>query len=488
MSTWRKIGIAEIGTDSIDTEALRYLTESRSPEASAPLFLDPSASALDEFVSYLFNLESPKCGGPGYIRFRNVFLSSAWSYDTKNGNSVVVLEEPFERFAREKISEFMEEDRRELLFLGSELNHATQALSEDGATPTRASSVTASAAHAVAAMESFLAAPRRRSRFDLEDFFRSTDGVYALAGCIELLRRLLLAAGRAYDVLGAATIGHHDFASVDDAVSLWKVAEGAAAKRLTKALVRLMSRTPGLSGREEAVSFSPEPGDTTWIESSSRVGQEVLRWAYDRGGDAINIASAVGAAWPGPALYGYDDGKEDPSGACELCAALARRRDPEIPLLCGTHEAVLSQDLVVSIPERLLEGARCLYVTESAEEPEALFCQTPSRRFARLAQLITSEQELRGYPWNSIQGGETDFASDFEDEFSLRASGEEVAVVDGVLPLRGLGACEWARPGAPVMLLGAGDHFEIAEAERHTSHEEGLGIEPSELLDTYFQE
>lgn len=211
-------------------------------------------------MSYLFNLESPKCGGPGYIRFRNVFLSSAWSYDTTNGNSVIVLEEPFERFAREKISEFMEEDRRELLSLGSELNHGAQALSEDGATPTSATSVTTSAARAAGAMESFLAVPRRRSRFDLEDFFRSTDGVYALAGCIELLRRLLLAAGRAHDALGAATIGHHDFKSADDAVSLWKVAEGGSCE------------TPDEGSRSPDVSDSRAFGARGGCQLFSRAG------------------------------------------------------------------------------------------------------------------------------------------------------------------------------------------------------------------------
>ena len=486
MSTWRKIGIVEIGSDSIDAKTLRYLIASRSPETGAPLFLDPSA--LNEFASYLFNLESPKCEGPGYIKFRNVLLASASKYETADGNGVVVLDEPAETFAREKRSEFMEEDRRELLSLGSELNLAAQALSEDGAISAGASSVTASTAHAVGAMESFLAAPRRRIRFDLEDFFRSADGICGLAGCIELLRRLLLAAGRAHDALGAATIGRHNFASVDDAVLLWKVAEGAAAKRLTNALVRLMSRTPRLSGREETVGFSPEPGDTTWIESCSRVGQEALRWAYDHGDAAVSFASAVGAVWPGPASYGYDNGEENLRRAWELCAALARREDPEIPLLYGTHEAVVSRDLVVPITERLLEGARCLYVTESAEEPGALFCQTPPRRFARLAQLIVSEQELRGHPWNSIQNGETDFANDFEDEFALHTSGEEVAVVDGGLSLRELEACEWARSGASVVLLGVGDHFKIAEAERHASYEDKVDIELSELLDTYFQE
>lgn len=154
MSTWRKIGIAEVDVDALDNETLQDLIESRSPEADTPFFLDPSA--LNEFVSYLYNLESPSYGGPGYIKFRNVLLASAWRYETADGNSVVVLDEPTESFTREKIAELMEEDRRDLLALGSTLNHAVHALSEEGVVPTHAFSATESVDCAAGAMDSFL--------------------------------------------------------------------------------------------------------------------------------------------------------------------------------------------------------------------------------------------------------------------------------------------------------------------------------------------
>ena len=139
-----------------------------------------------------------------------------------------------------------------------------------------------------------------------------------------------------------------------------------------------------------------------------------------------------------------------------------------------------ASNLVVPIPEVLLEGADHLYVTQSAEEPGALFCQTPPRHFAKLARLIISEQRLWGYSWTR--------AGDYEDEFALYASGEEVAVLEGGLPLGEVGARGWARPDASVLLLGLGDHFEIVSAERHAEYERERGIEPSELPQTYYQE
>lgn len=135
-----------------------------------------------------------------------------------------------------------------------------------------------------------------------------------------------------------------------------------------------------------------------------------------------------------------------------------------------------ASDLVVPIPEGLLEGADSLYVTQSAEEPGTLFCQTPPRHFAKLARLSDSEQRLWGHPWTR--------AGDYEDEFALYSSGEEVAVLEGGLPLSEVGACGWARPGASILLLGLGDHFEIIGAEYGREHV----VEPSELLQAYYQE
>lgn len=477
MSTWRKIVVAAGGADGLDVRA-REALPSRSPEAGTHLILAPDA--LDDLVAYLLELESPRHGDRGYVKFRNALLASALELETTGGEKVVVLAEPADRFVRERVSEFMAQDHHDLVSLDSELFRAVQTLSEEGRVLTSTSSAAASWACASDAVESFLARPRRAERFDLEDFFLSVDGIYVLANCVELFRRLLLAAGRALDALGAATLGHHDFSSVDDAVALWEVSEGSAARRLAKALAQLASRTPSLSGREPDDALRPDPEDTSWIEPCSRLGQDVLRWVYSQSRATLNFAGAVGVAWPGPGLYGYDDGEEEPGRARELCAALRCRRDPEHPPLFGTHEATVSQDLVVPIPKALLEGADRLFVTESVDEPGGLFCQTPPRHFAKLARLIDSEQRLWGHPWTR--------ASDHEGEFALYASGEEVAVPEGGLPLRSVGACGWARPGASVLLLGLGDHFEIVSAERHAEYEGEHGIEPSELLQTYYQE
>lgn len=473
MGIWRKIGITEVSVDDLGDKAIReVLLGSRCPEAGTPLLLEPGS--LDNLAAYLLELESPGRGGGGYAKLRSALLASAVELETVGGKRVIALAGPIDRFVRDRTSEFMRQDCRDLLTLGSQLGLAAQTLSGDGRVLTSASSAEASWARAADAVGSFLARPRRAGRFDLEDFFLSVDGVCALANCLELLRRLLLAAGRALNALGAATLGHHDLSGVGGAVDLWKISEGTAARRLAKSLAELASRTPGPSERGEVGCARPGTEDTAWIESCSQLGQDVLRWVYDRGQATLNFAGTVGVAWPGPGLYGYDDGEEEPGRARALCAALESRRDPEHPLLFGTHEATVSQDLVVPIPETLLEGADHLFLTESVEELGGLFCQTPPRHFAKLARLIDSEQRLWGHPWMR--------AGDYEGEFALYASGEEVAVLEGGLPLSEVGACGWARPGASVLLLGLGDHFEIVSAE----HERERGIEPSELLQTYY--
>lgn len=495
MSTWRKMGISEAGVDDLGDAAREILLGCRSPEAGTPLLLKPGS--LDDLVAYLLELESPRHGDRGFARFRNALLASALELETKGGEKVVVLAEPAERLVRERISEFMAQDRSDLLALSSELG-AAQTLADDGALLANASSTVASWTRAADAMESFLEAPRRAGRFDLEDFLlNGVDGIVALGLCVELQRLLLIAAGHALDTLGAATLGYHDFSGIDEAVAVWGMSQGSAARRLAKALAQLATRTQGLSGRVSDDALRPEPGDTSWIEPCSRLGQDVLRWVYGRGQGALNFASIVGVTWPGPALHGYDDEEAEPGMACELCAAFKGGRDANHPLVFGTYEATVSQDLVVPIPEDLLdEGTESLFVKQSAEETGALSCQTSPRHFARLAQLISSEQEFGGYPWDFIENGGSsapgdvpeDFASDFEQEFALCASGEGIAVEGGGLPLREIGTCGWAKPGTPVVLLGLGDHFEIADAERHAAYEQQLGSDPSELPQTYFQD
>lgn len=169
-----------------------------------------------------------------------------------------------------------------------------------------------------------------------------------------------------------------------------------------------------------------------------------------------DFAGGAEASWPGPALYGHDDWEANPVAARELCDALGRDENRRRPILCGTHEASVSENLAVPVPAELLKGARRLYVTESETVPGALFCQAASLRMDKVAELIKAEQTLEGYPWK--------YADEFEEEFSLYAFSKEVEIVDGMLPLRETSLMpDWARPGAKVVLLGVGDHFEIAD-------------------------
>lgn len=159
----------------------------------------------------------------------------------------------------------------------------------------------------------------------------------------------------------------------------------------------------------------------------------------------------------------------------ELCDALERDENRYPPILCGTHEASVSENLAVPVPTELLKGTRRLYVTESETVPGALFCQAVSLRMDKVAELIKAEQALEGYPW--------EYADEFEEEFRLYAFGDEVEIVDGMLPLRETSLMpDWAQPGAKVVLLGVCDHFEIAEARQLAQSLDEWEDEISDLL------
>ena len=140
MGTWNRVGISPYRVEDLAPESREHLSASRSPEAVAPILLDPNS--LDDLTSFLLDLESPRHNDPRYVKFRNVLLSSIWVYETTDGNRVAVLSEPVERFVRERISTIKDEDRGDLLALESELNRAIQTLSEDGRMARSAHSVT----------------------------------------------------------------------------------------------------------------------------------------------------------------------------------------------------------------------------------------------------------------------------------------------------------------------------------------------------------
>lgn len=473
MGIWKRMGFSSYGLEDLTPESRENLSASHGLGAGEPLLLNPDM--LDELVCYLLDTEAPSPGDARYVDLRRTLLDDSSAYETANGETVVALSEPDERFVCEMIVAFREEDRAEMQALYLRLTDSALPLTPDEllTSPPAAEACNRAAAD----IKAFLAKPQRILRFGLDDLTLSMDGTYVLIRLIELLRRLLIAAGCANGMLGDATVGLHSFQGVEDAVTLWRMSDCPAARSLAESLSRLLSRTEGLSDRSRSEIPSVAPADASWIEACSQIGQEALRWALDKSGATLNFAPAVGVLWPGPALYGYDDEEACPPAACELCGALSRDGGSWPPtILYGTYEATISEGLAVPVPTDLLKGSERLFVTESEAEPGVLFCQATSWHMSKVAQLIKAEQTLEGYPW--------DCEDDFEEEFLFYAFGDEIGVVDGSLSLGELSwAPGWAQPGADVVFIGADDHFEIVGARRHAERLKGVDAEISGLLE-----
>lgn len=473
MGIWKRTGFSSYGLEDLTPESRENLSASHGLGADEPLLLNPDM--LDELVRCLLDTVAPSPGDARYAELRRTLLDDSSAYETASGETVVALSEPDERFVREMIAAFREEDRVEMRALYLRLTDYALPLAPDEllASPPAAKACDLAAAD----VEAFLAKPHRMLRLDLDDLASSMDGTYVLIRLIELLRCLLIAAGRANGMLGDATVGLHSFQGVDDAVGLWRISDCPAARSLAESLSQLLSRTEGLSEHARAEIPPATPADASWIEACSQIGQEALRWALDKSGATLNFAPAVGTVWPGPALYGYDDEGARPPAARELCSALSRDGGSWPPtILYGTYEATISEGLAVPVPTELLKGSERLFVTESEAEPGTLFCQATSWHMSKVAKLIKAEQTLDGYPW--------DCEGDFEEEFLFYAFGDEIGVVDGSLPLEELSwAPGWAQPGADVVFIGADDHFEIVGARRHAERLKEDDAEISSFLE-----
>ena len=302
----------------------------------------------NELTSYLLDRAEP---GPSndrrFFLLRQQLVMSARAYRTADGHDLLVLGKIAELSVLKRLADFDKEDRQDLRSLGLPLSHAMASIGEDGV-PAEVTSVALSAwAKAADALNGFLSKPRRTTRFALDDMLESIDGLYALIDVLELYRRLLLAAGRAIDILGAATVSHYDFQGLEDAVDTWRVSQGEAARQIGLALNGLSLLTPGIDA--EAGLHGPISRDGSWILSYSRLGQRIMEWALGQECTSLNFA-AVGAAWPGPAIYGFDDGEEEPTAACALLRELSGDTGKPAGMLYGTEDVVVAEDFTVTIP------------------------------------------------------------------------------------------------------------------------------------------
>lgn len=492
MAIRASIGFAPYRPECLEPDDREALALWRGCDCGCPCFIDPSM--LNELTSYLLDRAEP--GSSNDRRFfllRQQLVMSARAYRTVDGRDLLVLGNKAELSVLKRLADFDEEDRQDLRSLGLPFSQAMASVEKDGA-PAEVTSVALSAwAKAADALNGFLSKPRRTTCFALDDMLESIDGLYALIDVLELYRRLLLAAGHAIDILGAATVGHYDFQGLEDAVDTWRVSQGEAARQIGLALNGLVLLTPGIDA--EAGLHGPIAKDGSWILSYSRLGQRIMEWVLRQERTSLNFA-AIGAAWPGPAIYGFDDGEEEPMAACVLLRELSG--DTSIPagMLYGTEDVVVAEDFTVTISERMLEGGRRLYlISRSDEYGSYLSCVGERRRVGMLAKLIADEQSMRAYAWDHARGNESTASSGtpecisdaFEEEFSALAVEAEAIDLDvsGRLPLSGM-AFDGLEKGAKLAIVSEADVFHIVEKsqeERRGAWGEGRG--PSEL---YFED
>ncbi len=466
MGIQASIGLVPYQLDDLEPDEREALASWRGRGCNHPCFINPDM--LNGLTSYLLDRAEP--AAPNDRRFfllRQQIVVSARVFRTLGGQDIIVLKRNVESSVLARLAEFDEEDREGLRLLGIPFSHAGASVGEDGRLTGDAQNSLSAWAKAAYALDGFLAKPRRSTRFGLDDMLRSLDGLHTLIDALELYRRLLLAAGQTLDDLGAATIDHYDLPDLDSAVSIWHIAQGDSARRIGSTLYELAVHTEGF-GVEESL-LEPVSADGSWILSYSRLGQQVTEWALEHSGSELNFA-AVGAAWPGPAVYGYDDGEEEPRSACELLAELSHGGEGPRKILLGTDEVTAPEDLAVAVPPRFLGGDRAVYVARQSDEHGGyLRCVGESRRISLLAKLISDEQRLEGYAWGFAgEGGPTDvpddFSADFDEEFALLSIEGDLIELDerGRLSLAGTGL-DGLEPGAILAIGGNGETFFIAE-------------------------
>lgn len=467
MSIRKQIGITSNHSDVLASDELKELASWRDLSSGEPYLIDPEM--VDELASYLLDRAQP---GPStdrrYYQLRNALLMAARAYQTAEGRDLIVLNEATESSVRRRLEEFDREDISDLLSLGIPLANALAEVEGNGSVAKDYPAALEAWSEVANSLDELLSKPRRSTRFGLDDMLQSLDGLHALIEMLELYRRLLLAAGRALDDLGAATVDQYELPGLSSAVGMWRVAQGDSARRIGSTLYELAVHTEGF-GVEEG-PFEPVSADGSWILPYSRLGQQVTEWALEHSGSELNFAT-VGAAWPGPAVYGYDDGEEEPRSACELLAELARGGKGPRGILFGTDEVTVPEDLEVVVPPRFLGGDRTVYVAgQSDKHGGYLRCAGESRRMSLLAKLIADEQRLEGYAWGFAGDGEPadapdDFSADFDEEFALLSiEGNLIELDEGGLLSLAATSLDGLEPGAILAIGGNGETFFIAES------------------------
>ena len=474
MNTRDKLGFTNYTTKDLEPEALEGISEWYDISKSELMMLD--SSFIEELASYLIDSEEthPDCRFTAMLR---ALLRSGYLCRALAGNDVYILTEKPGRAVSKRLMQLSEESDAELRELDDTLCDALLTVREDGRIDGPVSQALDAWSRAAGTFESFVTKPRHARRVDLEDMLLGLNAMNTLIDVLELFRRLLLAAGVAYDKLAAATLGYFDISGIGHAVDIWRVAEGRITRRLGTALSELAARTPGA---EPDCDFPEDVavGNTAWIAAYSRLGQSVMGWALARDEVILNFV-AVGPLWPGPAVYGGDDEEANAYAACKLCSYLSSDARRVGKLLTGSEECIVKEDLTIQLSARFTDGEGSVYLSVATDEVGSYLVGRPAERhFSELARSIRSEMSLEPFAWFEYLNGGEDDPSDifsFEGSFSLYAYYEKETEVSagGRVSLTGLFFDE-LRPGARLTVLGNGDHFEVMGPKQLEKRSEGI--------------
>lgn len=461
MSTRDKIGVITdvkvSDLEGIDDEVRELLEETAKPP-----FFDPDH--MDALASQLLDLHNGKPYDKRYVEMRRVLISSATWYQTRDGRTVGMLPDPVRNSVIKRLAELKEEDEKDVRTLCSALERASETLTSDGHVKDVNSSLDAWR-DAVDAAQRFVAEPRRRGRFDLEDLQEADDGA-ALMCWIELIRRLVLTANLAHDNLAAPALEDGPL-DADQLMTLWSALHGCDARFLAGALDIIASHTePTVTSVR--LEDPLEPGDTSWINSCAQLCQDVLEWAR-RSGVPAGHAEEAFPSWPNPRPRKESAGKRMATG----------------PMLCGSFEKTVADDTTVELPEQFLEGSERVYVSKSDELPGTLVCQSERRHFCVLAQYVSGYQALKTHPEINEEKTDATFSA---ESIELYGPALATSVTDGSMSLSDCAPSFPAEPGTSVTMLGVDEHFEIMLTEDYERKLEELAPELEALLQSYYEE
>ena len=458
MSFRQCIGITDYRIDDLTPESLSAIKSAGEVRFSGePVLFD---DALREVLAlYLCYGSFP--GDRGYVSILESLSRWGVPVTATDGRRLRAFDERIEGIILKRVRDDEARDAAQMGTVRKRIGDALRTLGEDGSVAATGGARPREARRgAVDEVDAFFGTFARPVLRDLEDLSEGPEPT-CLTDMLELLRRLLLAARRSGEELVAAAAGERGLSlGLDEARELYLAARGDDARRLGHMLLILARQTPSLEG-DEAVAGARRVEGPEWVSRYAGLGRAIAAWEAERSG--VPDLPGLGRTWPGPV-----DEPVDPTADERLAPALrflhelTDRTDQHF--LNGSFPETVRGGCV-SIPDRYLDGGQTVVYAFAAKDEDGgvyLHCQGETRHFGRLANIVNGEGVANLMPWETSlverDGSAFDWACLLEGRTRVRP-GKQVSLDD----IEGFNLGE----GEEVVVLGAGDHFEIRTRESY---------------------